>query len=194
MMNFSQLIAIILSAILVENLVFVKFLGVSPFWGPGKRLETAISLGLSVTVVMTVSSIANFVVGALLRSVGFEVLNLAAFVLIAATVTQLLDYVLQRTSPTMHAAQGVYLPLVAVNTAVLGAVMISNMDGMTFFGTVGYSFLAGLGFLIAVTLFASVRERLDFSEIPNAFEGIPIALITAGLISMAFMGFAGMRI
>ncbi|MCL2546546.1 MAG: RnfABCDGE type electron transport complex subunit A [Oscillospiraceae bacterium] len=192
-MSFSQLFILALGAILVENFVLTKFLGVCPFLGVSKRMDTAIGMGFIVTFVMTASAVVIFFVNAVLLRANLEALRIAVFVLVVAAVVQLVDLILQKMASALHASLSIYLPLATANCAILGVVLLSTAQDLNFIATVVYAFAAGLGFLLAITLFAGVRERLDFSDYPKAFEGVPIALITAGLLSMAFMGFAGMR-
>ena len=191
----SRLISISLSAILVENFIFSKFLGICPFLGVSKKMDTALGMGLAVTFVMTLASAVCWGVNLLLRRLALEYMQTIAFILVIASLVQFVELFLRKYSPALYRALGIYLPLITTNCAVLGVVLLSSQERYGFAESVVYGFTGGLGFLLSITLFAGVRERLDYSaEVPPCFEGFPIALITAGLMALAFMGFSGMKI
>ena len=193
-MTFSQLITLSLSAILIENFVLVKYLGVCPFIGMSKKMDTAFGMGVAVVFVMTAASACTFAVDRLLVAYDLPALRTLTFILIIAALVQLLEMFLKKVLPSLYTAMGIYLPLITTNCAVLGVALINSGESRDFIGTVVYAASAGVGFLVAIVLFASVRERLEFADYPESFEGFPIALTTAALLSIAFMGFAGLRI
>jgi len=185
---------IFLSAVLVNNFVLSRFLGICPFLGVSKRLETAVGMGLAVTFVMAFSSAVTFIVyHHLLIPYNLEYLYNIAFILLIASLVQLVEMFLKKFSPSLYRALGVYLPLITTNCAVLGVAVINiNEEGYTLFQSIINGIGGAVGFTLAIVLFACIREKLEFNNIPNAFKGFPIALITAGLMSIAFMGFGGM--
>lgn len=194
-MSLSGILSLALGAILIENFVLVKFLGICPFLGVSKKTDTATGMGLAVIFVMTVASAFTYLVDMyLLRPLEMEYMQTVAFILVIAALVQFVELVLQKFIPALYKALGIYLPLITTNCAVLGVALINAQNDYNFIGSVVYGASAGIGFLVAIALFASVRERLEFADYPKAFEGFPIALITASLLSLAFMGFQGMRI
>jgi electron transport complex protein RnfA len=194
-MSLASILSLSLGAILIENFVLVKFLGICPFLGVSKKTDTATGMGLAVIFVMTVASAFTYLVDMyLLRPLEMEYMQTVAFILVIAALVQFVELVLQKFIPALYKALGIYLPLITTNCAVLGVALINAQNDYNFIGSVVYGASAGVGFLVAIALFASVRERLEFADYPKAFEGFPIALITASLLSLAFMGFQGMRI
>ncbi len=195
-MSFASIFSLSISAILIENFVLVQFLGICPFLGVSKKTDTAVGMGIAVIFVMTVSSAITYLVDLLLSLKGLDLgyMRTVAFILIIAAFVQLVEMALQKFLPALYNALGIYLPLITTNCAVLGVALLNSQNGYNFIESVVYSASAGIGFLMAIVLFATVRERLEFSDIPKSFEGFPIALITAALLSMAFMGFQGMKI
>ncbi|GHV33672.1 electron transport complex subunit A [Clostridia bacterium] len=194
-MTIYQLLGLSLSAILIENFVLVKFLGICPFLGVSKKMETALGMGMSVIFVMTVASAATWAVNSLLLvpfNLGY--MRTVAFILVIAALVQVVEMFLRKAAPALYQALGIYLPLITTNCAVLGVAILNTQQGLDFIGSVVYGFSAAIGFALALVLFASVRERLEYNDIPKAFEGFPIALVTAALISMAFMGFQGLQV
>jgi len=188
-----EFIVIILSAILVENFVLSKFLGICPFLGVSKKLSTALGMSGAVVFVMTVASAVTWAVYEfLLKTAGLEYLQTIVFILVIAALVQFVEIVLKKLIPSLYKALGIYLPLITTNCAVLG-VAIMNIDrNYDFLTSVIYSFGAGLGFTLALILFAGVRERIEQSDIPESLKGVPIALIAAALVSVAFFGFQGL--
>ncbi len=190
----TKLISISLSAILVENFIFSKFLGICPFLGVSKKMDTALCMGLAVTFVMTLASAVCWGVNLLLVRLELAYMQTLAFILVIASLVQFVELFLRKKSPALYRSLGIYLPLITTNCAVLGVVLLNVQESYGFLESVVYGITGGLGFLLAITLFSGVRERLDYSaEVPECFEGFPIALITAGLIALAFMGFSGLK-
>ena len=194
-MSFSEIISLALGAILVENFILVKFLGICPFLGVSQKSDSALGMGLAVTFVMTLSSAATWAVNHwLLLPNDLGYLRTVAFILVIAALVQLVEMFLQKCIPALHRSLGIYLPLITTNCAVLGVALLANDHNFGFGETVLYGLTAALGFTLAIVLFSSIRDRLAFAECPEAFEGLPIALVSAGLLAMAFMGFSGLKI
>ncbi|MBU5431587.1 electron transport complex subunit RsxA [Intestinimonas sp. MSJ-38] len=194
-MSFTELFSLALGAILLENFVLVKFLGCCPFLGVSKKTETALGMGLAVMFVMTVASAVTYLVNKyVLLTFDLEYMQTVAFILIIASLVQFVEMFLMKSMPSLYQALGIYLPLITTNCAVLGVALLNVQKNLNFIGSVVYGFSAAAGFTLAIVLFASVRERLEFSECPPSFEGFPIALISASLLAMAFMGFQGLKI
>ena len=197
----TALIGIALTSIFVQNFVLVKFYGICPFLGVSKKLDTALGMGMAVTFVMTLASIMTWLCQKfVLEPLGIEYMQTIAFIVIIAALVQFVEMFLQKSIPSLYSALGIYLPLITTNCAVLGvallnvrtASVISSSASYTLIETIVNGFAAGIGFMIAIVLFAGVRERLENSKIPKALEGMPIALISASLLAMAFLGFQGM--
>ena len=159
-----------------------------------QKVDTAVGMGLAVTFVMGLASALCYVVTMVLNALGLEFMQTLAYILIIASLVQLVEMFLKKTIPSLYSALGIYLPLITTNCAVLGVVLLNTQNGYNFIESVVYGITGGLGFLLAIVLFASVRERLQFAEYPESFEGFPIALVSAGLLALAFMGFSGMKI
>ncbi len=193
-MSLTGLFSIALSAILVENYVLVQFLGICPFLGVSKKSDTAIGMGLAVIFVMALASAVTYFVYLLLNNLGLAYMQTVAFILVIATLVQLVEMFLQKAVPSLYTALGIYLPLITTNCAVLGSAILNTQNGYNFIESVAYGAFSGVGFTLAIVLFSSIRERQEFCQCPKAFEGIPIALITAGLLAMAFMGFSGLSV
>lgn len=190
---FTKLFIIFVSAILVNNFVLAKFLGICPFLGVSKQVETAMGMGMAVTFVMAMASAITYVVQyAILAPRGLDYLQTIAFILVIATLVQFVEMVIQKTSPTLYQALGVYLPLITTNCAVLGVALLNIQYEYNFIETVIHGIGAALGFTLAIVLFAGIRERLEISSVPKSLQGFPIALITASLMSIAFLGFQGL--
>jgi len=188
-----------IGAVLVNNFVLTRFLGICPFLGVSKRLDTALGMGGAVTVVMTMAScITSVIANCLLRFtvngkvVDLSFLRVLTFILVIAALVQLLEIMLQKLSPVLYRALGIYLPLITTNCAVLGAATINAESGRSILDSTIFGGFSGLGFALALILFSSIREKLELAEPPKAFEGTPIALITAGILAMAFVGFSGL--
>lgn len=184
---------IIISAILVENFVLVKFLGICPFLGVSKKLDTSLGMGGAVIFVMTVASAVTWVLNKfLLTTYRLDYLQTIAFILVIAALVQLVEIVLKKFIPALYRALGIYLPLITTNCAVLGVSLLNIQRGYDFLKSVFYSFGAGVGFTLAMVLFAGVREKIEYSDIPESLKGLPITLIAAALVSVAFFGFQGL--
>lgn len=184
---------ILLSTILVNNFVLVKFLGLCPFMGVSRKLETAIGMGLATAFVLTISSVSSYLVNQyILAPLGIEYLRTIAFILVIAVVVQFTEMVVHKTSPLLYQVLGIFLPLITTNCAVLGVALLNVQTENGFIESALYGFGASVGFSLVLVLFAAMRERIDVADVPEPFRGASIALITAGLMSMAFMGFAGL--
>ena len=188
-----SILIIMLSSILVNNFVLSRFLGICPFLGVSKKVETALGMGMAVTFVMVLASIFTYLIQKLiLVNLGIEYMQTIAFILVIASLVQFVEMVIQKTSPTLYQALGVYLPLITTNCAVLGVAILNIQSEYNLIETIFNGFAAAVGFTIAIVLFAGIRERLEISDIPEIFQGFPIALISAGLMSIAFLGFSGL--
>ena len=194
-MSVTEYISIAIGAILINNFIFSQFLGCCPFLGCSSKVETASGMGLAVVFVMGLASAICYVVNAfILVPLGLAFLKTLAFILVIAALVQFVEMFLKKAVPSLYSALGIYLPLITTNCAVLGVVLLNVQNGYDFLGSVIYGITGGVGFLLAIVLFASVRERIQFSDYPECFEGFPICLISAGLVALAFMGFSGMKI
>lgn len=190
-----EILAIIISALFTENFVMVKFYGICPFLGVSKRIETAAGMGLAVTFVMAVASAFTWTVNEyLLKPFNLLYLQTIVFILIIAALVQLVEMFLKKTVPSLYSALGIYLPLITTNCAVLSITLLNVQNEYNFILSVLYGTFAALGFTLAIILMAGIREKLDEQFVPKAFQGFPIALITAGLMAIAFMGFSGFSI
>lgn len=188
-----KLFMILLSTILVNNFVMSRFLGICPFLGVSKKISTALGMGAAVTFVMAIASLFTYIIQyAILEPMGLEYLQTIAFILVIAALVQFVEMVIQKISPTLYQALGVYLPLITTNCAVLGVAIINIQEKYDMLQTLFNGTGAALGFTLAIVLMAGVRERLELSDIPEPLKGFPITLITAGLMSVAFLGFQGL--
>ena len=184
---------ILISTVLVNNFVLVKFLGLCPFMGVSKKLETATGMGLATSVALTLSSVCSYLANEyLLAPLGLEYLRTITFILVIAFVVQFTEMVIHKTSPLLYQVLGIYLPLITTKCAVLGVALLNVQEQHGFLQSAFYGFGAAVGFSLVLILFAAMRERITASDVPVVFRGPAIALITAGLMSMAFMGFAGL--
>jgi electron transport complex protein RnfA len=191
----TSLFSISLGAILVNNFIMSQFLGICPFLGVSKKVETAVGMGMAVTFVMGMASAVTWVVNEfVLIRLNLEYMQTIAFILVIATLVQFIEMFMQKSVPALYSALGIYLPLITTNCAVLGAALLNIQNKFNFIEAVVYGVTGGLGFLLVIVLFASIRERLEFSEVPKCFEGFPVALITAGIMAIAFMGFSGLKV
>ena len=183
-MEWTQLFTIALGAILVNNFIVAQFLGICPFMGVSKKIETASGMGLAVIFVMGLASAICWPINELiLVPMGLTFMQTVTYILVIASLVQFIEMFLKKAMPSLYEALGVYLPLITTNCAVLGVIE-----------SVVYGVTGGIGFLLVIVIFASIRERMEFSEWPKAFEGFPIALVAAGLIALAFMGFSGLKV
>jgi len=186
-------VLILVSTVLVNNFVLVKFLGLCPFMGVSKKLETATGMGLATTFVLTLSSITAWVINEyLLVPLGIDYLRTIAFILVIAVVVQFTETVMQKTSPMLYQVLGIFLPLITTNCAVLGVALLNLQEQHSFIESALYGFGAAIGFSLVLALFAAVRERIAVADVPQPFQGSAIAMVTAGLMSLAFMGFIGL--
>jgi electron transport complex protein RnfA len=189
----SEIALILVSTVLVNNFVLVKFLGLCPFLGVSRKLETATGMSLATTFVLTLSSVCSYLANQyLLAPLGLEYLRTITFILVIAVVVQFTEMVVHRTSPLLYQVLGIFLPLITTNCAVLGVALLNVQQEHSFVQSAFYGFGAAVGFSLVMILFASIRERVAAADVPAAFRGSAIALITAGLMSLAFMGFSGL--
>ncbi len=193
-MQVTRLLAISLGAILTNNFIFSQFLGICPFLGVSKKSDTAIGMGIAVTFVMGIASAITYAVNLILVKLGLEFMQTVAFILVIAALVQFIEMFLKKSMPSLYTALGIYLPLITTNCAVLGVALLNVQNEYNFIESVVYGITGGLGFLLAIYLFSTVRERTEFAEYPKSFEGFPIALITSGLLALAFMGFSGLEV
>ncbi len=184
---------ILISAVLVNNYVLTKFLGICPFLGVSGKLETAIGMSFAVMFVMTLASTASWIIQQLIL-IPFDIMYLQTvfFILIIAALVQFVEMVMHKTSPVLYQGLGIFLPLITTNCAVLGVAILNVQQDYSFFASVLYGFGAAVGFGLVLVLFSGLRERLEAAPIPEVFKGSPITLITAGMMALAFMGFAGL--
>ena len=188
-----NLILLVLAAIFVNNYILSQFLGLCPFFGVSKRVETAAGMGAAVIFVMTLASAMTFFVyNLLLDKLNIQYLYNIAFILVIATLVQLVEMFLKKSSPSLYQALGVYLPLITTNCAVLGVAVTNLQKDYSFIASILNGFGGAVGFTVAIVLFAGIRERIEFNNIPKAFRGFPIALVAATLMSVAFLGFQGL--
>ena len=191
----TNLLAIMLGAILANNFIFSQFLGICPFLGVSKKVDTAVGMGIAVTFVMGLASAVCYVVNQfVLIKFGLEYMQTVTFILVIASLVQFIEMFLQKSMPALYTALGIYLPLITTNCAVLGVVLLNVQNKYNFIESLVYGVTGGLGFLLAIVLFAGVRERNVFADCPKCFEGFPIALVTAGLMALSFMGFSGLSV
>ena len=189
------ILGIIIAAILSQNFILVKFYGICPFMGVSKKIDTALGMGVAVTFVMAAASAACWVVDVcLLQKFGLAYMQTVSFILVIATLVQVVEMFLKKAVPALYKSLGVFLPLITTNCAVLGVVLVNVQEGYSFPISVFNGAAGGLGFTLAIVLFASIRERVDKANPPECFKGFPIALIAAGLLALAFMGFSGLSI
>ena len=193
-MEWTTLFDIALGAILINNFILAQFLGICPFMGVSKKMDTAVGMGFAVIFVMGLAAALCYPVNRLLEKLELGYMQTVAFILVIAALVQFVEMFLKQAVPTLYQALGVYLPLITTNCAVLGVVLLNVQNGYGFMESVVYGITGGAGFLLAIVLFASIRERLEFADPPKAFQGFPIALVTAGLMALCFMGFQGLKI
>lgn len=194
-MTFTGLISIALGAVLINNFIFSQFLGICPFMGVSKKMDTAMGMGMAVIFVMGLASALCYLVNEyVLTKLGLEYLQTLAYILVIAALVQFVEMFLKKGMPSLYQALGIYLPLITTNCAVLGVVLLNTQYNYNFIESLVYGITGGIGFLVAIVLFASIREHLVFADYPKSFEGFPIALVTAGLLALSFMGFSGLKI
>jgi electron transport complex protein RnfA len=189
----TEFVLLLISTVLVNNFVLVQFLGLCPFMGVSSKLETAIGMSMATTFVLTLASLTSYLVEHyILVPLDIQFLRTLSFILVIAVVVQLTEMIVHKTSPTLYRLLGIFLPLITTNCAVLGVALLNVNQSNNFFQSVIYGFGAALGFSLVLVLFAALRERLAVADIPSPFKGASIAMITAGLMSLAFMGFTGL--
>lgn len=194
-MDLGKLIGIIISSILINNFIFARFLGICPFMGVSKKIESSIGMGMAVTFVMTLASGVTWLINKfILAPYHIEYLRTIAFILIIASLVQFVEMAIEKLSPNLYKALGVFLPLITTNCAVLGVAIINIGENYNFIEAITNGFAGALGFTLALIILAGIRERLEYSDVPSSFKGIGIAFITAGILAMAFMGFSGIKI
>lgn len=194
-MEFGKIFSLIITAIFIQNIIFGKFLGICPFMGVSKKVDSSIGMGMAVTFVMSLASGVTWIIyNYILVPLHLEYLQTIAFILIIASLVQFVEMAIQKTSPNLYKALGVFLPLITTNCAVLGIAILNIQENYNFIESVINGMAVALGFTLALVLLAGIRERIEYSAIPAPFKGVPIAFISAGLLAMAFMGFSGMRI
>lgn len=190
-----EYLSIIITAIFVNNIVFAQFLGICPFIGVSKDVSSATGMGLAVTFVMAVATLVTWLIQHyLLVPFGLGYIQTIAFILVIAILVQMLEIVLKKTSPGLYASLGVYLPLITTNCAVLGVAIIVAQKEMDLLMSVVYAISTALGFLLALVIFAGIRVQLETADVPRAMKGVPVALVVAGILALAFMGFSGIKI
>ncbi len=194
-MDLGKLLGIIIAGIFINNFILVRFLGICPFVGVSKKIESSVGMGMAVTFVMTIASAVTWVLYSyILQPLKLEYLQIIAFILVIASIVQFVEMVIQKSSPNLYKSLGVYLPLITTNCAVLGVAILNIQEKYSFIEATVNGFAGALGFSMALIILAGIRERLEYSDIPKAFQGVAIVFITAGLLAMAFMGFSGMKI
>jgi len=188
-----ELLAVFISAVLVKNFVLYYFLGICPFLGVSKRIDSALSMGLAVTFVMSITAVVSWVINNLiLLPYGLDYLQIVSFILVIASLVQLVEMFIRKVSPPLYQALGIYLPLITTNCAIMGLALIAALNEYGFVETVVFGFGSGLGFTLAIVLMAAIREQLDLADVPAPLKGAGIALIVAGIMALAFSGFVGM--
>ena len=194
-MGLTDILSLAIAAILVNNYILVQFLGCCSFFGVSKKTDTALGMGMAVIFVMAIASAASWAVQYfILEPLGLGYMQTIAFILVIATLVQFVEMFMKKAMPSLYSALGIFLPLITTNCAVLGVVLLNTQYTFGFVQSVVYGVFGGLGFMLAICLFASVREKLEFADYPECFEGFPICLVSAGLLALAFMGFSGMKI
>ena len=189
-----EILGILIAALLSQNFILVKFYGICPFMGVSKKIDTALGMGLAVTFVMVLASAACYGINLILIALKLEYMQTVVFILAIASIVQVVEMFLKKSVPALYKALGVFLPLITTNCAVLGVVLVNVQEGYNFLLSTINGAAGGLGFTLAIVLFASIRERVNRSECPECFKGFPIALIAAGLLALSFMGFSGLNI
>ena len=188
-------ISIFITAVFVNNIILSQFLGICPFLGVSKKIDSAVGMGAAVTFVMLLSTIVTYLLQAyLLTPFGLSYMQTIVFILVIAALVQMLEIILKKVSPALYQALGVFLPLITTNCAILGVAILVIQKEYTLVESVVYAVSTAVGFTLSLTLFAGIREQLQLNDTPKAMQGIPIALITAGLLALAFMGFSGVKI
>lgn len=190
-----EYLSVIITAIFVNNIVFAQFLGICPFIGVSKNIDSAFGMGMAVTFVMAVATAVTWLLQHyVLMPLGLGYVQTIAFILVIAVLVQMLEIIMKKSSPGLYAALGVFLPLITTNCAVLGVAIIVAQKDFAFIHSIVYAVATALGFAMALLIFAGIRMRLDLADVPRPMRGVPIALITAGILALAFMGFSGLKV
>ena len=193
MIDFEYLLLLFIATVLVNNFVLIRFLGICPFLGVSKHVETAFSMGLATTFVMTMTAfIVYFINTYILEALDLVFLRYIAFIIVIASLVQLVEMFIRYASPVLYKALGIYLPLITTNCSIMGMALLIPLNDYSFIESIIFGFGAGVGFTIAIVLIAGLREKLEFGDVPESLQGVPITLILAGIMALAFMGFAGM--
>jgi len=187
-----RLLLIFISAVLINNFVLSRFLGICPFLGVSKKMDSAVGMSIAVIFVITLSSALTWILNQLLISFGLGFLTIIVFILVIAVLVQFVEFFIKKTSPSLYQGLGIYLPLITTNCAVLGVALINSQQNYSFIESVVNGFSSAVGFSMALIIFAAIRERMEFSDVPAPFKGTAISLITSSLLSLAFMGFSGL--
>lgn len=189
----SDLVLLFISAVLVNNFVLSRFLGLCPFFGVSRKLDTAIGMSFAVTFVMTVAGTITWIIQySVLNPFGLGYLQTIVFILVIASLVQFVEIVLEKISPALYNSLGIFLPLITTNCAILGAAILNIQEGFSFLQMLVFTIGSALGFGLALIIFSGIRERVELADVPKHFRGIPIAFITAGILALAFMGFSGL--
>lgn len=188
-----QVLLIFGSTVLINNFVLIRFLGICPFLGVSRHVETAFSMGLATTFVMTLTAAATWIINIfILEALNLPFLQYVSFIIVIASLVQFVEMFIKKTSPVLYKALGIFLPLITTNCAILGLALLIPLNDFNFIESIVFGFGAGVGFTLAIVLMAGLRENLQFSDVPEALRGVPITLIIAGIMAMAFMGFSGL--
>ena len=188
-----ELLLVIISAVFVNNVVFARFLGICPYLGVSRNLDTAIGMGFAVTFVMTVATAITYVLQkAVLVPFGIEFMQTVMFILVIASLVQLVEIVLKKVSKSLYSSLGIYLPLITTNCAILGMALIAIQEDYDLLTSVVFAFFSAIGFILAIVMFAGIRIRLEEADVPGPFKNVPVGFISAAILSLAFMGFSGL--
>jgi electron transport complex protein RnfA len=193
MEEFNQILLLFISTVLINNFVLIRFLGICPFLGVSKQVETAFSMGLATTFVMTLTAGATWLINTfILEALNLPFLQYVSFIIVIASLVQFVEMFIKKTSPVLYKALGIFLPLITTNCAIMGLALLIPLNGYSFIASVVFGFGAGVGFTLAIVLIAGLREKLEFGDVPEVLKGVPVTLIVAGIMAMAFMGFSGL--
>ncbi|PUU91568.1 MAG: electron transport complex protein RnfA [Halanaerobium sp.] len=193
MSEFTQLVLLFFGTVFVNNFILVRFLGICPFLGVSKQVETAMGMGLATTFVMTLTGAATWLINTyILEALNLPFLQYVSFIIVIASLVQFVEMFIKKTSPVLYKSLGIFLPLITTNCAILGLALLIPLNGYSFIGSTVFGFGAGIGFTLAIVLMAGLREKLEFGDVPGVLKGVPVTLIIAGIMAMAFMGFSGL--
>lgn len=193
MEQFTHILLLFVSTVLINNFILVRFLGICPFLGVSNQIGTAFSMGLATTFVMTLTGMASWLINTfILEKFGLQFLETVTFIIVIAALVQFVEMFIKKTSPVLYKALGIFLPLITTNCAILGLALIITSEAYSFIESVVFGFAAGVGFTLAIVLMAGLRENLEFADVPGVLKGVPITLLIAGIMALAFMGFSGL--